>query len=56
MKTLSLFGRDRGRFAWLPLAGAWTKHRDFPVPEGETFQTRFARERGRREGGVREGR
>jgi L-lactate dehydrogenase complex protein LldF len=48
MTALSLLGRGRGRFRRLPLAGSWTKYRDFPVPEGETFQRRWARERGRR--------
>jgi L-lactate dehydrogenase complex protein LldF len=48
MRTLALFGRDRGRFRSLPFAGGWTKDRDFPVPEGETFQSRYARERRRR--------
>jgi len=38
MKTLSLLGGKRGRFKWLPLARGWTKHRDFPVPERDTFQ------------------
>jgi L-lactate dehydrogenase complex protein LldF len=46
--ALALLGRDRGRFRWLPLAGGWTKHRDLPAPQGETFQARFARERRRR--------
>jgi len=37
-RALALLGRARGRFAWLPLAGAWTRDRDFPAPEGATFQ------------------
>jgi L-lactate dehydrogenase complex protein LldF len=37
-------GRKRGRFGWLPLAGAWTAARDMPAPEGETFFARYARE------------
>jgi len=37
-RALALFGRARGRFAWLPLAGGWTRDRDFPAPEGATFQ------------------
>jgi L-lactate dehydrogenase complex protein LldF len=40
-KLLSLFGRGRGRFHWLPLAGGWTRHRDFPVPEHDTFQAQW---------------
>ena len=43
-------GAASGRFAWLPLAGGWTKYRDFPAPQGATFQARWQREReGRRE-------
>jgi L-lactate dehydrogenase complex protein LldF len=48
MGVLGFAGRDRGRFRWLPLARGWTKYRDFPAPQGETFQQRWARERGRR--------
>ncbi len=39
MKTLAFFGKSKGRFRWLPLASGWTKHREFPVPQGETFQS-----------------
>ena len=42
MAAMKLAGRSRGRFSWLPLAGGWTKHRDFPVPEGDTFQAQWA--------------
>jgi L-lactate dehydrogenase complex protein LldF len=45
MGALSLIGRRRGAFRWLPLARGWTKYRDFPVPQGETFQARWQRER-----------
>jgi L-lactate dehydrogenase complex protein LldF len=41
--TLGMIGRKRGRFHNLPLAGSWTKGRDLPVPEGETFFARYAR-------------
>jgi L-lactate dehydrogenase complex protein LldF len=41
IKTLSLLGGKRGRFKWLPLARGWTKHRDFPVPERDTFQAQW---------------
>ncbi|HVL73730.1 MAG TPA: LutB/LldF family L-lactate oxidation iron-sulfur protein [Beijerinckiaceae bacterium] len=47
--ALALFGR-KGRFAWLPFAGGWTKHRDLPAPQGGTFQARWRAERGRRAG------
>ncbi len=49
MATLGFAGRQRGRFAWLPMSKGWTKYRDFPAPQGETFQARWQRERkGRR--------
>ena len=35
---LGKLGRRKGRFASLPLAGGWTKHRDLPAPQGKTFQ------------------
>ncbi|MEX0589451.1 MAG: LutB/LldF family L-lactate oxidation iron-sulfur protein [Xanthobacteraceae bacterium] len=41
MKMLALFGGSRGRIHWLPLAGGWTRHRDFPVPERDTFQAQW---------------
>jgi L-lactate dehydrogenase complex protein LldF len=45
MGTLGLVGRQKGRFKWLPLARGWTKYRDFPAPQGATFQARWRRER-----------
>jgi L-lactate dehydrogenase complex protein LldF len=46
MRTLAFFGARRGRFRLLPLARGWTKHRDFPAPEGDTFQAQWrAREK-----------
>jgi L-lactate dehydrogenase complex protein LldF len=47
MGALALLGRERGRFTWLPFSTGWTKHRDFPAPQGGTFQQRWAAERGR---------
>jgi L-lactate dehydrogenase complex protein LldF len=41
MRVLGALGRARGRFAQLPLAGGWTKYRDFPAPEGRTFQQQW---------------
>jgi L-lactate dehydrogenase complex protein LldF len=47
MAALALLGRSSGRFKSLPLAGGWTDFRDFPAPEGPTFQARWAKERSR---------
>jgi L-lactate dehydrogenase complex protein LldF len=44
MRMLSLLGGRSGRFRWLPLAGGWTRHRDFPSPQGDTFQGLWKRE------------
>lgn len=43
MAAMGLMGRKRGSFSALPLAGGWTKGRDMPAPEGETFFARYAR-------------
>ena len=42
MAAMGALGRRRGRFASLPLAGGWTKHRDMPAPQGRTFQQMWA--------------
>jgi L-lactate dehydrogenase complex protein LldF len=42
-RLLNWAGGTRGRFSWLPLASGWTRHRDFPAPQGETFQSRWKR-------------
>jgi len=48
MRALGNLGLDRGRFARLPLAGGWTRHRDFAAPEGRTFMDQYrARTAGR---------
>jgi L-lactate dehydrogenase complex protein LldF len=47
MATLGGLGRGRGRFAWLPLASGWTKHRDMPAPQGRTFMAEYRARRGR---------
>uniref|UniRef100_A0A8J4HBP1 Iron-sulfur cluster-binding protein n=1 Tax=Acidicaldus sp. TaxID=1872105 RepID=A0A8J4HBP1_9PROT len=41
--ALGWLGRRRGRLSRLPLAAGWTKGRDLPTPEGETFFVRYAR-------------
>ena len=44
---LSAFGRSRGAFRRLPFARGWTASRDFPAPQGRTFQQLWnERERG----------
>jgi L-lactate dehydrogenase complex protein LldF len=42
MAWLGALGRSRGAFRRLPLAGGWTRHRDFPAPQGPTFQRLWA--------------
>ena len=47
---LTLFGRlgkRRGRFRKLPMAGGWTQARDFPAPQGQTFQAQWQKRRPR---------
>ena len=43
MSLMTLIGRKKGRFAKLPLASGWTKHRDFTAPQGGTFQAQYAK-------------
>src|SRR5258707_692307 len=43
MFGLGLIGKIFGRFRWLPLAGGWTKYRDFPAPQVQTFQAQWKR-------------
>lgn len=48
MRVLGAFGRRRGRFRALPLAGGWTGVRDMPAPEGRSFHSLWAeRQRGK---------
>jgi L-lactate dehydrogenase complex protein LldF len=47
MRALRLLARGKGRFAWLPLAGGWTRYRDLPAPQGATFQSRWRAKSGR---------
>ncbi len=44
MGAMGFAGRNKGRFRWMPLATGWTKNRDLPAPQGETFQARWRRE------------
>ena len=45
MRVLGNLGARHGRFRRLPLAGGWTKYRDLPAPEGQTFQEMWAERR-----------
>jgi L-lactate dehydrogenase complex protein LldF len=45
MRALAWLGRGKGRFTWLPLADGWTDHRDFPAPQGATFQERWKKQK-----------
>jgi L-lactate dehydrogenase complex protein LldF len=47
MRFLHLAGRVKGRFAFLPFAGGWTRYRDFPAPQGATFQSQWRSKSGR---------
>jgi L-lactate dehydrogenase complex protein LldF len=40
---LGLAARKKGRFTSLPLAGGWTRVRDMPAPQGQTFQALYAK-------------
>ena len=51
MRVLGAFGRGRGRFRSLPLAGGWTGVRDMPAPQGRSFHSLWA-ERQRRDRGA----
>jgi L-lactate dehydrogenase complex protein LldF len=42
---LGRLGRRRGSFHSLPFAGGWTAARDFPAPQGETFQAAWRKRR-----------
>jgi L-lactate dehydrogenase complex protein LldF len=44
-RLLARLGRRQGRFRWLPLARGWTATRDFPAPQGATFQAQWRRRR-----------
>ncbi|MBK8909353.1 MAG: iron-sulfur cluster-binding protein [Rhodospirillales bacterium] len=46
--TLGAWGRRRGRFRSLPLAGGWTRSRDLAAPAGQTFQQQWSARGGAR--------
>jgi L-lactate dehydrogenase complex protein LldF len=41
-RFLKAWSGGKGSFRSLPLAGGWTAGRDFPVPQGKSFQTLWA--------------
>jgi L-lactate dehydrogenase complex protein LldF len=43
--ALRLWSRGKPRMAALPLAGGWTRFRDFPTPEGATFMDQWRERR-----------
>lgn len=44
--VLHFWGRKRGSFSRLPLAGGWTSERDFPAPQAKTFMQMYRAEIG----------
>ena len=42
VRALALMAGKTRRLRWLPLASGWTRYRDFPAPEGKTFQQMWA--------------
>ncbi|HYD06709.1 MAG TPA: LutB/LldF family L-lactate oxidation iron-sulfur protein [Reyranella sp.] len=40
-RLLRLIANGRGSVTTLPLAGGWTRHRDFPTPQGKTFHDQW---------------
>jgi L-lactate dehydrogenase complex protein LldF len=47
MRVLGFFGKGRGRFRSLPLAGGWTAVRDMPAPQGRSFHALWAERHGK---------
>lgn len=47
-RLLRLTSGQKGLSRSLPFTQSWMKHRDFPAPEGGTFQAQWAKRRGGR--------
>lgn len=45
LRAMRLFGRQ-GWISRMPGLGAWTRHRDFPVPEASSFMAQYQRRKG----------
>lgn len=37
-RVLANLGHGKGRMSKVPFASGWTQYRDFPAPQGKTFQ------------------
>jgi len=48
MRLMKVFAGSKGHFKSLPMTKGWTKDRDFPAPEGKTFQQLWSEKGGRR--------
>ncbi|NVK18738.1 MAG: iron-sulfur cluster-binding protein [Methylocystaceae bacterium] len=48
IRVMGLLGRKNGHFKSMPMTKAWTQSRDFPAPEGKTFQQLWSEQGGRR--------
>ena len=46
-RGLWVLGGSKRRTGFLPMAGAWTRHRDMPTPEGSTFLSQWGARKGR---------
>ncbi len=46
IRVLNRLGRGKGRFKSLPMLGAWTRTRDLPAPQSQTFQSLWKERRG----------
>jgi L-lactate dehydrogenase complex protein LldF len=45
---LGEWGKSKGTFRWLPMAGSWLRHRNLPAPDGRTFRAQWQDELNRR--------